>query len=666
MITQLPRSKNSISTIIFFVGLFLCSFIAAYFYLQTIQPANAANKDDWKAGSIIDDGTFTDVNSMSVQDIQAFLDKNIGTCDIWGSGKAVEYNYNGTRSQYAAMKGWAGPPYTCLNKYYEVPKTTAGGSMPVNNYSTPSDIPSGAQSAAWIIKDAAVRYNISPKVLLVKIATESAGPLTSDKWPLSSQYKYAMGAQCPDSGPGGSANCNEAYAGFSIQMYEAAGLLRTYLTNMDKPWWSYKKPYQNNNILWNVVQRGCGSSSVYIENKATAALYTYTPYQPNQAALQNMYGTGDNCSAYGNRNFWRVFVDWFGLPSVKPYRWEEVSKTLYTDDTMKTPVDRLAVKQGQYLYVQYKVKNTGTVPLQRGSVRLGTSNNAPSAFTTPDWIDTNRSGSIVEPEIKPGEIGTIKFWIRTPNSSGTYKEYFNLVIENVSWFVDIGSYWELKVEGSATKTELSPASRTLKRGDSLTSPDGRSVFSLSPFGVLALYKDTQTVWTAPSTDIYKLILQEDGNLVAYTQAGVAVWVQNGTSTSKLSLSNTSLRFLNGNTAIWSFSISPSTSDTIDHLGINSLFYRGQSLWSPNGKYRLTLQDDGNLVQYGPTGATWATNIPRAFYVAQQDDGNLVAYDAYGTAIWASHKSGVDVRTFVQDDGNIVSYGNAGAVWASRR
>jgi hypothetical protein len=29
----------------------------------------------------------------------------------------------------------------------------------------------------------------------------------------------------------------------------------------------------------------CGSSNVYIENQATANLYNYTPYQPNQAAL---------------------------------------------------------------------------------------------------------------------------------------------------------------------------------------------------------------------------------------------------------------------------------------------------------------------------------------------------------------------------------------------
>lgn len=274
--------------------------------------ASAAQKGDWVAGNILSDVNFTDKNNMSIAEIQSFLDSKIGTCDTWGTSKAVEYGSNLTRAQYAASRGWAGPPYTCLNKYYEVPKTTPGGSLPANNYSNPGSIPTGAQSAAWIIKDASNRYNISPKVLLVKIATESSGPLTSDSWPFFSQYRYAMGSHCPDSGPNGSANCDSNYAGFSIQLYSAAELMRWYLDSMDQPWWSYKKPYQTNNILWNVVNRGCGGANVYIQNKATAALYTYTPYQPNQAALDNMYGTGDNCSAYGNRNFWRVYWDWFG------------------------------------------------------------------------------------------------------------------------------------------------------------------------------------------------------------------------------------------------------------------------------------------------------------------------------------------------------------------
>ncbi|AWB95914.1 hypothetical protein DCE93_09765 [Agromyces badenianii] len=59
----------------------------------------------------------------------------------------------------------------------------------------------------------------------------------------------------------------------------------------------------------------CGTKDVRVQNKATAALYYYTPYTPNAAALNNLYGTGDACSAYGNRNFWRMYNDWFGSPT---------------------------------------------------------------------------------------------------------------------------------------------------------------------------------------------------------------------------------------------------------------------------------------------------------------------------------------------------------------
>jgi hypothetical protein len=66
-----------------------------------------------------------------------------------------------------------------------------------------------------------------------------------------------------------------------------------------------------NNVRYN-PNAACGTSPVYIQNQATVNLYNYTPYQPNAAALAAGYGTGDSCSAYGNRNFWNFFTDWFG------------------------------------------------------------------------------------------------------------------------------------------------------------------------------------------------------------------------------------------------------------------------------------------------------------------------------------------------------------------
>lgn len=276
--------------------------------------AKAITASDWKAGSIINDTLFSDPDGMSVAQIQAFLVRLLPSCDKLGINTSELGG--GTRAQYAASVGNPAP-FTCITNYYEVPKTSPSAIIPVNNYGQYNPdgstfIPAGSKSTAQLIYDAGQQYNINPKALIIKLATESSGPLTSDDWPLKKQFYYAMGAHCPDSGPGGSANCDINYSGFSMQIAESARLLRSYLDGMTQSWWPYKKPYQNNTILWNVVERNCGSSNVYIETKATAALYTYTPYQPNDAALNNMYGTGDNCSAYGNRNFWRVWNDWFG------------------------------------------------------------------------------------------------------------------------------------------------------------------------------------------------------------------------------------------------------------------------------------------------------------------------------------------------------------------
>ena len=175
MTTNFNHLKNARSGKALWVAIVIIAASCAFMLLTKPQTATAADKANWSAGNIISDSNFIDKNSMSVQDIQAFLDQKIGTCDVWGKAKATEYGSNLTRAEYAASRGWNAPPYTCLNMYHEVPKTSPTSGTPANNYSNPDSIPSGAQSAAWIIKDAANRYNISPKVLLVKIATESLG-----------------------------------------------------------------------------------------------------------------------------------------------------------------------------------------------------------------------------------------------------------------------------------------------------------------------------------------------------------------------------------------------------------------------------------------------------------------------------------------------------------
>ncbi len=264
-------------------------------FLRT-TPVSAVSAAEWNAGNIIDDAIFYDKSSMNVNEIQAFLNSKLPVCDTAGA-KTSEYG-GGTRAQYGTSKGYPAP-FVCLKDYREDPATKAN-----NLHGSPT--PPGGISAAQIIWNVSQQFNISPKVMLVMLHKES-DRLIIDDWPWSAQYRAAMGYGCPDTGPNYSANCSAEYYGFYNQMYNAARQLRRYATYPQE--YRYKAG-QNNTIQFS-PDPVCGSANVYIQNQATASLYNYTPYQPNQAALEAGYGEA-HCGAYGNRNFWKLYNDWFG------------------------------------------------------------------------------------------------------------------------------------------------------------------------------------------------------------------------------------------------------------------------------------------------------------------------------------------------------------------
>ncbi len=455
--------------------------------------AEAANAANWQAGRIIDDAVFTDANAMSVAQIQDFLNQKVGTggngrvagqCDT--NGIATSELGGGTRAQYGAAHGNP-TPFTCLKDYYEVPKTSPGPEVPASNYGGVA-IPYGARSAAQLIWDAAQRYGISPKVLLVTIQKESVGPLTTDDWPFKSQYTYAMGAHCPDSGPNHSANCDPNYSGFSIQISESAALFRYYLDNMGQSWWTYKKP-GNNAILYN-PSPDCGSSNVYIQTKATAALYTYTPYQPNQAALNNLYGTGDSCSAYGNRNFWRIFTDWFDYASI--IRESVTMNNISQPDT--TPA------RGQTVSYTYSYTNNLSAPLTLDAVglvgRLGSVTNGSNrdfGWTGPVTIQPGATQQFTFTSVIQ-DMGTIYVWPAI-NYRGTYIQYNNwgaaLNIHNPN----------ISLASPLTSSVQSPvASQTTTLSATIRNNEDQPI-NLSAIGIPVRFYDRysyDTAWTIPS------------------------------------------------------------------------------------------------------------------------------------------------------------------------
>jgi hypothetical protein len=270
----------------FLLPLLVVTTIGNLAFISTVDAVSAA---DWHAGNIIDDTLFYRGSDLLQNDVQNFLNSQVSSCDTWGTKM---YNSSITRAQYGTSKGYPAP-YTCVKDF----SMSIQGKL-ADSYC--NAIAAGTKSAAQIIYEVSSACKISARVLIVMLEKEQG--LISDDWPFSIQYRSAMGYGCPDTAP-----CDAEYYGFFNQVYNAARQFKLYAANPS----SYRyQPYQNNSIYWSPTL-SCGASNVYIENKATAGLYNYTPYQPNQAALNNLKGIGDGCSAYGNRNFWRLYSDWF-------------------------------------------------------------------------------------------------------------------------------------------------------------------------------------------------------------------------------------------------------------------------------------------------------------------------------------------------------------------
>ena len=141
-------------------------FVAVFFGLAIYNtPGSTAVKaTDFQAGRIIDDEIFYNKDTMTVAEIQAFLDAKTPACDVWGQKPlgAARYHAWGTapasmkRADYAKWRREVGgdsryhdPPYVCVNLYYENPTTHE------TNFDTNFETKEGMLSAAEIIYQAA-------------------------------------------------------------------------------------------------------------------------------------------------------------------------------------------------------------------------------------------------------------------------------------------------------------------------------------------------------------------------------------------------------------------------------------------------------------------------------------------------------------------------------
>ena len=222
-------------------------------------------------GNLIADANFFNGNAMSESAIEAFLSQMVGSCTSTSCLAKLTMATEDINWSYGTCE-----PYTGA----------------------------ASESAARIIFKVQQACSLSARVILVTLQKEQS--LLTNKAPSAEVLTRAMGYECSDEAP-----CDPEYAGFFRQVAFAARQLTWYGNPAGSFTWL--KVGQPNAIAYNPTA-ACGTSNVTIANAATAALYYYTPYQPNSAAIKNLYGSGDACSSYGNRNFWRMYTDWFGDP----------------------------------------------------------------------------------------------------------------------------------------------------------------------------------------------------------------------------------------------------------------------------------------------------------------------------------------------------------------
>ena len=270
----------------FLVGL-ITSILTFTGLVAAESPSYALNASTFDPGLIISDSVFYDWGTMNADAIQKFLNARVSSCS----------NNRGE---------------TCIRDYKEdvVGSYAIRGGLHNYDLHVCADIPAAKnQTAATIIYKVAVACRINPRVLLVTLQKEQG--LIGSGNPSTYMYKAAMGYGCPDSAPQVCGQDSNANSRLFWQLYRASWQLRWY--GDPRGGFTYLKPNTTISMGYH-PNSSCGRKTFKLKSQATANLYYYTPYTPNTAALNNLWGTGDSCSAYGNRNFWRQFWTWFGSP----------------------------------------------------------------------------------------------------------------------------------------------------------------------------------------------------------------------------------------------------------------------------------------------------------------------------------------------------------------
>lgn len=250
---------------------------------------------------------------------------------------------------------------------------------------------------------------------------------------------------------------------------------------------------------------------------------------------------------------------------------------------------------------------------------------------------------------------------------------------------DDGNLVQYTTSGSAlwVRGEMTPpidestlrVGQALHQGDSLTSGSGAYTFIMQGDGNAVVYGPSGPLWSSRTDGLGEFLrLQDDGNLVVYSQFGTPSWAAGATVPAGVSLvmqndGNLVLYAADGR-AVWSSRTSPTRPPkppiTGSTMRAGDVLYTGDKLWSSNLQYALTMSTSGSAFVVNPSLVIWSSSSIGGTTLAMQGDGNVVVYNSAGVAVFSTATAGHPGAVLVmQDDGNLVVYAESTALWASK-
>ena len=211
-------------------------------------------------------------------------------------------------------------------------------------------------------------------------------------------------------------------------------------------------------------------------------------------------------------------------------------------------------------------------------------------------------------------------------------------------YVVIGDAGEFGVRSTGGATLWAPGkffSNVLTAEQSVTSPNGRYRLTMQGDGNLVEYHGATVVWASGTSGrASRAVMQDDGNVVVYDGSNRALGDRHERPSGCLPPACSDSGAL---------SIVSATGSHVwagpGELATNATLSSGQTLRSPTGTYRLTMQGNGNLVEQDAANTVvWAAGTSAGRGWLMQDDGNLVVYDGAQSALGVQHERPSGVPT----------------------